>query len=442
MANNIKINNPLGVPAHKQKGSGFVNLNKILQANVGNKLGQSVSQGIGQGVQQVQQDLGQVKNEFQTEADKNNLASDPNKQAVSEALKNIVGGKTDVTDDQVKQFGTFLGGQYTGPMGLDSTKSAQLGNKAQEVQGFGQALGSGGDKTRLLQSFAGKGPYTAGQSNLDSLLLGQGPQAKQQLAAARQQTQGLTQQVGRAQENANQIGQLRAGQAAEFGQNVRGQFGIDQNGQVQAGQGLIGQGQLDLQNKVAQYGNIQSLALKQATGQPLSTEEQQLLTQSGVQKIATGAPGNTYGVQATGSQYYTPQDISVSSVATPQQRAQMDALYKLIGKPQNFLGDAKAYNPLNPIAFNQSKYLGDVSEAKGQYGDAKQQLISQQKALTDEAKRIEGLPGAKKDGQLNIGSNKTIQDYYDRVYNNEKAIYDLGKQYGQVTLKAPVRKTV
>lgn len=356
MANNIKINNPLGVQPQQKKGSGFVNLNKILQANVGNKLGQTVAQGIGQGVGQVQQGIGQLKNEFQQESEKQNLASVGNKQAVSDALKNISAGQTDVSDELANQFGTFRAGQYAGPKDLDQNKFAQVGSRASEVQDFGTALASGGDKTRVLQAFAGQGPYTSGQTRLDSLLLGQGPQAKQQLAEARQQTRGLTQQVGKEQDAARQVAQLRTGEAQQFGQEVQKQLAAPQTEIQTAIDQLVSQKQGDLAKEVERY-------------------QQDPYAYLGTNQVKTyGLDPRQYGGIVD---FLSKDALNRSSLANQGQLQQLDALSKLSGQSQNFIGDPTAVGTgdqqkfanvnsdqlRNAIMQQQENYRGDLERA-------------------------------------------------------------------------------
>ena len=56
-----------------QKGTGFTNLNRIMQANKGNKLGQTVSGGIQNQVQGVKSQVKSAQDQFQEEAQKNRL---------------------------------------------------------------------------------------------------------------------------------------------------------------------------------------------------------------------------------------------------------------------------------------------------------------------------------------------------------------------------------
>jgi hypothetical protein len=373
MANNININNPMGVKPQQKKGSGFTNLNKIIGANQNNQLAANVAKGVGQGAQQVQQGIGQVKSQFQQQADANNLASDVNKTAASQALSNIMGGNTDVSDQQANQFGTFLAGKYAGPQELDATKTAQVGARAREVQGFGQALGSGGDKTGVLQAFAGKGPYSAGQQRLDSLLLGKGPGAGKQLAQARQQSAGLTGQVGREQEIAQQIGQLRSGQAAQFGKDVSGQIGGAKTGL----ETTIGGEFTRLEGQQKQL--YDAVKAKFESGEALSPEERQTLglgdPTGNITNKMPGLPGSQaapidiYNLKA--QDYLQKAALDKGSVATAQQKAQLEALSKLGQKDIKDFTDvntkAGQYDPNKPLEFNLAKLKADADIKKQGY---------------------------------------------------------------------------
>lgn len=56
-----------------QKGTGFTNLNKIMQANQGNKLGQAVSGGIQGQTQGVKTQVKSAQDQFEEEAQKGRL---------------------------------------------------------------------------------------------------------------------------------------------------------------------------------------------------------------------------------------------------------------------------------------------------------------------------------------------------------------------------------
>jgi hypothetical protein len=454
MANNIKINSPLGNQPQQKKGSGFVNLNKILQANVGNKLGQTVAQGIGQGVGQVQQGLGQAKSQFQQEAEAKNLASVGNKQAVSDALRNLSGGQTDVSDDLVKQFGTFRAGQYAGPQELDPTKTVQLGSRAQEVQGFGQALGSGGDKTRVLQAFAGKGPYSAGQSRLDSLLLGQGPQAKQQLTEARQQSRGLVQQVGNEQDIARQIAQLKTGEAQQFGKDVRGQLGLaDSGGFAETGLAPELLKAIDARAQEAQTKQQQDIAgfnqlLQKIQGGKWNSDlgnYAEDLTKYGLGykdvRYLQGLPGReTYGADLSDPRLMqAAQAATRSSVADPGEAAKAEALAKLSGIGFDQFGidkNAAKYDPSKPFSYDVSNLKNLIGQREGAYKQDLSPIEAERQRLTQEY-------NAPRRGSGNI--DKAIarkQAYYDALYNLDQQQRALQDKYGLKYKLNPVKQEV
>lgn len=398
MANNIKLNNPLGNQSKQQKGSGFVNLNKILDANQNNQLGSTVAQGIGQGTQQVKQGLQSLKTGFQTDADKANLASAENKQAISDALKNIATGQTSISNQLAQQFGTFRSGQYSGPRELDPTKTVQLGARANEVQDFGQALQSGGDKTRVLQAFAGKGPYTAGQTKLDSLLLGQGPMAKQQLAEARQGSRGLTQQIGKEQEAARQLGDLRTGQAQQFATDVKGQLATNQTAINEAIAKAVLDAQTGRQGTLERYTN----AIKNRDVS-LAPELQRL---SGVR---------TYGQDLTKA-LELGQDPTQQNVASELQRGQLQALAQLAGQDPTALSFAPdVYDPSKAVTLNEQKLQQILAGGEQQL----QQKIAAIMNAPDRSPIYTGtnnrttLPTPERNRQEAVERIKRLYGYYD-----------------------------
>lgn len=445
----VNLNNPTGVQPQQQKGSGFVNLDKILQANSGNNLAGAISGNLTQGAQQVQQGLGQVKNDFQQQANSNDLASDKNKQAVSDALKNIAGGQTDVSDPQATQFGTYLAGQYAGPKTLDSTKTSQLGARGQELQDFGKSLTSGGDKTRLLQAFAGQGPYSYGQNKLDSLLLGQGPQAGQQLAQARQQTRGLTQQIGNEQQNAQQIAQLQQGKAQQFGQDVRGQVGLDAAGNI-ADTGAIPDFLKNLDTRAtgaqtkqaADLQGFQSLLQKiqdsrgidpinqpnlstQLSSYGLSPDDERYLQRLQGQELygATLNPSGSNFVQAA-------DQASRSSIANAGDLAKAQALAKLSGTDfSKFALDPNAakYDPAHPFTYDVQNLKNEIGQHQAAYNQEVSGITAQQQQLADQYK--EATRG-NLNGLTSPADLARQKQYYDQLYALDQQKRAVQDKYG------------
>lgn len=81
-----------------RKGTGFTNINRILQANKGSKLGSAVSGGIGQQVQKVQSGVAGAKQEFEKKAEENRLDTDAAKQQREQTL-----GRFDATPINVDE---------------------------------------------------------------------------------------------------------------------------------------------------------------------------------------------------------------------------------------------------------------------------------------------------------------------------------------------------
>jgi hypothetical protein len=65
-------------PAPQRKGTGFTNLNRIMQANQGNKLGSTVAGGVSQAGQNLQSGVAQSQSQFQTDADKARIDTQAN----------------------------------------------------------------------------------------------------------------------------------------------------------------------------------------------------------------------------------------------------------------------------------------------------------------------------------------------------------------------------
>lgn len=178
---------PTAFPTRKQSqaGTGFTNLQRILQANKSNQLGQTVGAGIQKAGQQATGAIQQAGQQFKTEAEKER----ERQSQVGEKVSNVLGGDlSNVDDEATTVFQGARSGQSKGPEGLGNVD--KLAQQAQEAQGLGQATGQEQGRLGLLQRFVGQGNrYTGGQQRLDNLLLGQTGQ--KDLTASRRGTFGL-----------------------------------------------------------------------------------------------------------------------------------------------------------------------------------------------------------------------------------------------------------
>lgn len=251
-----------------KKGSGFTNLNRVLQANQGNRLGTAVSGGVQNLGQNVRTQTQQAQGSFQEQAQKNRLDTDEAKQERS----NIIGrfnqpsqpstgtqaapqsgntvatrplaeplpaledkgvnrsgqpnapvqssGFTPVTDDEVQKFTRFRTGTYAGPKQLDGYDD--LSGKAAEAEQVGALSRSAGGRQELLRRFVGGRDYTQGEQRLDTALLGLTGQ--EGLSEARRATRGLGMDVAQANQSAAGLAQEYANRAKIFGEETVGQL--------------------------------------------------------------------------------------------------------------------------------------------------------------------------------------------------------------------------
>ena len=171
-------------PSNTRRGSGFTNLQSILQANRQNRLGSAISGGVSKAGETVRSDIVKAGQQFETEAEKERQKQ----KGQEEQVNRVLGDLASTTEQDIKDFEGIRGGQYIGPKGLKD--SDELRYRAEDIAGLGQATSQVGGRLGLLQRFAGTGPkYTAGQQRLDSLLLGQTGQAG--LREARKAASGI-----------------------------------------------------------------------------------------------------------------------------------------------------------------------------------------------------------------------------------------------------------
>lgn len=210
------------LPPQSQKpaeaGSGFTNLNRYLQANKTNQLGNVVSSGVQQAGESARGALNQAGQEFQTQAQKEKDRLAQQGQKVDTVLGNVPGA----SDEDIKQFESIRGAQSLGPTGV--ANADELRSKAGEAETLGRASGSQAGRFGLLQRFVGGGgPYSMGQQRMDQMLLGQ--TGGQQLKGARASTYGLGNQVEQKIGAAQEQGKELQGQARQLAESTVGKLG-------------------------------------------------------------------------------------------------------------------------------------------------------------------------------------------------------------------------
>lgn len=338
---------PIGSLSSRPQGTGFTNIQRVIGANQGNKLGAAVVGGIQKVGEQAQQGVNQAKQDYNTQLQQNQLGSPENQAASTGLINRAMSGGT-ISDKEAEQAAKFRGGQYTGP--TDLANSNVLLGRAAEAEQLGKLGASEGGRQGLLQRFVGAPQYTQGQQKLDTLLLGANSNALNQ---ARGATQGLSGQALRQVQGARAQGEEAQNQAQQFGKQFTesltgktGEIGAAQKAALEAAQGqetARNAGYEGLKSSLAQaYAPLppgaismgetpDSKALSTIANNPsLSPEMKQQLSgiisrsaQSGINPI------NSINamLQNTGA-----SNLSSAGVTTQQQAASLNALAKLSGQ--------------------------------------------------------------------------------------------------------------
>lgn len=220
----------------KKKGTGFTNLQRVMQASQGSKLGQTIAGGITGQAQQVQSGVKSAQEEFEKKAEQERLDSAKNKELVASGIQQAA-QSGDISSDTSNLFERVRAGEYKGPTGLTDTQ--RLYSQAQQAQQLGAlASGIGGDaatraggRQELLRRFAGGSDYTLGQRKLDESILARDKEAN--LAAAARQTRGAAQDVERAGQVAQAKGQEYSNLAKLFAKQTGEQLGAAQEDIIQ-----------------------------------------------------------------------------------------------------------------------------------------------------------------------------------------------------------------
>jgi len=386
--------------SNKKSGSGFTNLNKYLQANQANRLGQTVSAGVQRAGGDARNSLTQANQEFQAKAadEQARLAQQGSK------VNTVLGGDiAKATDEDVKAFENIRNAESRGPMGVQDANA--LRSKAGEAEMLGRAGGTEAGRFGLLQRYVGGGKpqYNAGNQRLDQMLLGQTGQ--QQLRGARSSTYGLGNQAEQTITGAQARGEELKGNARQLAESTIGRLGEQVTGYDTA-----------MQQKLAdKKAMVQSILSGVETGDNADTFlDEKMLNQL---KEASG------GVLDEGKQLYNADlsdylDIN-DLYATKQGVQSKDDLDKakkiaalsgnsLAGKDiatilQDYVGRedlAGSFDANNPFKVTDSTKLNDaINKAKSDYervsGAEKGQMAVIMRALADAEEGVYSQTGGK-----------------------------------------------
>lgn len=300
------------------KGTGYTNLSKLIGASADNTLGQKVVGGIQQQLGGVQQQLTQQQKQFQEESEKSKLGGEKDVQQREAVLGRFSPSSATAgegpSEDELKAFERFRGGQYAGPSGLGDTTA--LKQTAQQIQQQASNLTPSGTQELLRRSVGGD-RYTQGQQRLDSLLLN-----RQALTPVTRQASGLTQQITKAEQAATGQAQLQKNLAEQFAKETQEKLGGALTG-IETG--------VQQQLTAAQEAEKQRQANIQAIQNFAANRVPKLDEAGNVVKDQYGNVVYDTAAQARGSADQFQQIDYLKNILT-QQGAQAEELEKLFGK--------------------------------------------------------------------------------------------------------------
>jgi len=344
----------------KKVGTGYTNLQSLLNASnagaLGNTLSQNVSQNVGktvgniQGAQQefkqgAQQEQGRLSGlQSGAEGALNKIINAPSTTSYSvdeqgNPVQNLIG------QPEVQNYADYVGSKYQGPS--DINNAANLQKQANTSQQYARMLGSQPGQQQLLRSFVSNPKYTNTLQNLDSLHLGK-QNIQSGLKNAR--SQALQRLAG------SNVGDMSASAQQQARQNMAN-LSQQQQGLQRATQGAVGGINEQLSNRLSQLqdqSQVQEalgLKLRQGDFSALTPEQRGVAEAYGKYNILD--PQTLINIQNA-------QNLSQEGVANQQQAAQLAALGKLMNDPNLNLGGnvgtAQAAN------VNIGDFVGDAQQ--------------------------------------------------------------------------------
>lgn len=403
----MAVNNNL--QQSRRIGSGFTNLQRIMGANVGSRLGQAVGGGIQQTGEQARQKFGQAQEQFKQEAQAGRLDRPEARQRV----ESVLAAPGEATESDIQAFGRFRAGQYAGPQGLKDEQGLQA--QAQEAQALGRAVGTSGGRTALLQRYAaGPRQYQAGQQRLDELLLG--TTGGQQLRQARRAVAGLGQELKRGQEAAQEIARQYGSEAKGFGEEVTRRTGALEGEALGAAQTKI-----EGATKADEETRLRAEAARRLAAEgKFSQADLEALGLTAGQKLYGANIADFIKYQGRGIQ----EQIRPEEVMTQEEFKKFSNLRRLMG------GDISEFDPTKVGAYKAGQVQYDVEGAKKALGE-REALLGSERGAVQAAQDINRLAqGGITDYEL---SNMRYDPVKFGVFSYQEAARRIGKGINEFT---------
>lgn len=360
-----------------RKGTGFTNLQTLIGANKNNQMGQSIQAGVGGRVSQIQTDLNRSKNEFQTGLDKNKV-TDADKSFVDSKLNDPISA----SNEDATKFQGLMKGQYAGPSGLQNT--AKVETQANELNQYGQNIGSAAGRYGLLQRYIGGNKYTQGQQRLDNAILGQ--TGTGELKDVRRQAMSLSGDVNQAKTSAQALAQDASQRSKVLGQDIVKRLGTVDDPTTPENEAAAGTVYGDLYNAVKlrtdefnKAQRAQELGLSGKGGQYQLTQAQ--LDELGI------SPSQTYhGLNLSNYINAAPYvDATIQQIANEDDYSKYQALNRLSGRQGSLLTDDSTLNSAKEFSGLDTARLKETLDLNKQAQTMNQNLLNQFETLLPKA---------------------------------------------------------
>ena len=400
-----------------QQGTGFVNLQKYLDANQGNQLGSAVSGNINQATQATQSDLAQQQNQFNQGLQNTRAGISQGQQNVQNTFQQIDNPNfSGLSQPQIQGFQNITNNPYSGPTGYANPQVLQ--QQAANAASLGQLAGTRPGRQELLRETINSPKYTNSQQTMDELLLslGGGNQAVQQ---AGRSTRGLQNQVNQNVGTA----QLQGQQAQQAYQKLQQQAtgGVQQRQQAinQQVANAVQNAQNQQQQRNANFATYQQMLAQGNPGAAGFAASNGLFnsgTANDLSAIAAQLPSSSnisQDIYANINQGNIPQ--GQGAVATSQQKAQLGALAQLAQQQApSWLADAsqQAVAPTYKLTAAQKQQV--LNDVMNKYYNTDQQ--AQLNQLTGGSGRAGDFAGPAV--QQFLAMSKPDQDNFINYLNN------------------------
>lgn len=268
----------------REKGTGFTNIGKFLQANTGasGQMAQGIGQNISTKAGELQQDVNKAGTQFENQYQQQYGATLGPQGTLGQARQTIpgvsntginVGG---MSEADASKMGTDINkAQYTGPVQYEN--QAQLLNRAANLNALNQI-----SQAQLLQGVGMRtGPYTMGETMFDVGLLSQDPRAEkaiqEQKEAAMQTAAQTAQQAGLAEQRAQALTSAVESEKSDVKKDILSSLA-----------GMQQQAKLKAQNYLNQAGRIKDILVGNIPESDITAQDRAMmadLTNYGIQNV-------------------------------------------------------------------------------------------------------------------------------------------------------------